>query len=256
MTTKFLNRYGESLNEIEYDNNQYALLNHTHNEYLPLSGGVMTGDIQFKTENQTTTPFRVRDSNSTYGHNVIIGGNGATLIGAGESIDALPNADSNVLKQEEVMYITADSSIKLFSNCNVIANRREIEINAAGCINIKGCSTASWVNGCKLGTGAISTNNTNFYSSLNGATKDGRWMIASYPDQGQYGTNDIYIAYISNSHMNAGTPNGADKKWTFDGDTGNLEIEGDLKINGSSVKAVIDFMNKYSSMLNIIGNNA
>ena len=30
MSTKFLNRYGESLNEIEYDNNQYALLDHTH----------------------------------------------------------------------------------------------------------------------------------------------------------------------------------------------------------------------------------
>ena len=30
MATKFLNRYGESLNEIEYDNNQYALSDHTH----------------------------------------------------------------------------------------------------------------------------------------------------------------------------------------------------------------------------------
>ena len=30
MATKFLNRYGESLNEINYDDNQYALLNHTH----------------------------------------------------------------------------------------------------------------------------------------------------------------------------------------------------------------------------------
>ena len=37
---------------------------------------------------------------------------------------------------------------------------------------------------------------------------------------------------------------------------GKLEVPVDVTINGSSVKAVIDWMNKYNSMLNIIGNNA
>ena len=252
MSTKFLNRYGESLNEIEYDNNQYALLNHTHNEYLPLSGGVMTGDIQFKTANQTTTPFKVRDSNSAYGHNIIIGGNGATLIGAGESIDALPNADSNVLKQEEVMYITADSTVRIFTNCNTIANRKEVKINNNGHIEIPNAVTSQWITGFNQGNAALSTTATNYYATLNGKTKNGRWCLSSYPSS----TDIVYLGYATDSHINSGDPNTMDKEFQFDMSNGILSVPSDVKINGSSVKAVIDFMNKYSSMLNIIGNNA
>ena len=252
MATKFLNRYGTGLNEIDYDDTQYSPVNHTHNEYLPLSGGVMTGDIQFKTANQTTTPFKVRDSGSNYGHNIIIGGNGSTLIGAGESVTALPDADTNILKTEEVMYITSDTTVRIFTNCNTIANRKEVKINNSGHIEIPNAATAQWISAFKQGNAALSTTSTNYYATLNGKTKNGRWCLSSYPTS----SDIVYLGYATDSHINSGDPNSMDRQFQFDMSNGNLEVPGDVRINGSSVKAVIDFMNKYSGMLNIIGNNA
>ena len=251
MATKFLNRYGNGLNEVNYDSTQYSPTNHTHS-YLPLSGGVMTGDIQFKTTNQTTTPFKVRDSGSTYGHNVIIGGNGSTLIGAGESITTFPSADTSVLKTEEVMYITSDSTVRIITNCNTIANRKEVKINNNGHIEVPNAVTMQWITGFGKGNAALSTTSTNYYATLNGNTKNGRWCLSSYPSS----TDIVYLGYATNSHINAGDPNGMDTQFQFDMSNGNLNVPGDVKINGSSVKAVINWMNKYSSMLNIIGNNA
>ena len=172
MATKFLNRYGTGLNEINYDNTQYSPTNHTHSNYYAKTGGDISGTIKF------------------------------------------PSSMTN-----------------------------------------------RWLDAPKYGNGCISINSPGFYSVINGNTLNGRFCIAAYPGDAQYGNDIINIAWSSNTYL-SGTTNGAEAIWEFDGKTksfncpGNISTNGDITIQGRSLKAVIDFMDKYNSMLNIIGNNA
>lgn len=89
-------------------------------EFLPLAGGTMTGPIQYKTTNYTSTPLGVYDEGNNYGHTIVLGAGGTTFVGAGESAAALRTALNTA---NENLYLSADSSIYFFTKCDTIGNR-------------------------------------------------------------------------------------------------------------------------------------
>ena len=108
------------------------------NSYLPLSGGTMTGNIVQKNltihdGQQAVTIIKAYDDGDTannHGSNVIIAGNGNMYIGGGESATAWYN--TNGATMTEHLYLSADGTVYIASNCNTIANRKTITFNKAG----------------------------------------------------------------------------------------------------------------------------
>ena len=108
----------------------------TYSSYaLPLAGGTMTGNISFKTTNHTSTPLRVLDDSTDYGHTLIIGAGGTTYVGAGESATSLQSALG--LSSTENLYLCADSNIYLMPGCNTISDRKtSIVLESSGAISL------------------------------------------------------------------------------------------------------------------------
>lgn len=83
--------------------------------YLPLSGGAMTGDIQYKGSKSTDKMIKFIDNkDDTWGNGVAIGGGGATIIGGGESSDVLRNTLTS--GGDELMKIGNDDIVEIWTN--------------------------------------------------------------------------------------------------------------------------------------------
>ena len=228
MSTKFLNRYGESLNEIEYDNNQYALLNHTHTKsqiidfpstlknptsiVVKLNGGATEGTNQFTYDGSAAKSINIT----------------ASSIGAAAS----SHTHSNYFNLDSSSVITGGAiKMKTGSFTKSVIQTYAGDANGAGLVIENGGSTF-------IGGGEAASN------AFNAIAKD------SATTEKMYVCSDVEAYVLTNCQTITSR-----KTYTF-GKDGILSVPSDVKINGSSVKAVIDFMNKYSSMLNIIGNNA
>lgn len=109
---------------------------------LDKSGGIMTGNIQMKTTNYTSTPVKVTDSGNTYGQLLEIGAGGDVIIGSGEAPTNLANAEG-INGTSETVHVAADTTITLWVNCNAIANRKSIQINTSGQITVPTGPTAN-----------------------------------------------------------------------------------------------------------------
>lgn len=114
------------------------------------AGNVVPDDsngISFAGTKSTTSMIRFANNDAnTYGNGIVIGGGGVVIMGCGESADALYSAlvknqinagktaaaANTEVAQSENTYITSDNHIRLLSNCNDIAKRKELGFNASG----------------------------------------------------------------------------------------------------------------------------
>lgn len=65
------------------------------------------------------------------GHGIVIGGGGLAVFGSGESASNI-QSNLNLAGTLEQTYITSDNDIRLFSKCNNIAERKELDFNKSG----------------------------------------------------------------------------------------------------------------------------
>lgn len=87
---------------------------HNH-DYLPLSGGTMTGPISYRGSKNTYQMITFYDASDEYGNGIGIGGGGLTIIGGGEATStvkaSIPNGGS------ERMIIANDDIIEFYTHC-------------------------------------------------------------------------------------------------------------------------------------------
>ena len=106
--------------------------------HLYLTGNLITGGlIQYENgtyTNKNMITFLTGDNN---GAGIVIGGGGCVIIGAGESATNFQSAAS-IGATTETTYITSDTTIQFFTNCQTIANRKNVEIDASAKINAGG----------------------------------------------------------------------------------------------------------------------
>lgn len=92
-----------------------AVSNHTHS-YLPLSGGTMTGNISYRGSKATYKMIEFIDNSSdVYGNGIAIGGGGLTIIGGGESADAVKSTSTT--GGDERLILANDGAIDIYTNC-------------------------------------------------------------------------------------------------------------------------------------------
>lgn len=106
-----------------------------------------TNGISFTGTKATTSMIRFADNGANvYGNGIVIGGGGVAIMGSGESANNLYStlvkaqisagktaaAASTEVAQSEHTYITSDNAVRIFSNCNTIANRKELNFNNSG----------------------------------------------------------------------------------------------------------------------------
>lgn len=136
----------------EYAVNGGAVYNYIQGNVLKLSGGTMTGNIVYNMYNNTNKiPFKVWGGDvNGYGLGISVGAGGRTIIGAGESAQALEVVYADTPATEE-LDLAADSFIRFLVNCNNIDNRAEVALNASRYFYPMGAGTD--------GAGAIGTVN-------------------------------------------------------------------------------------------------
>lgn len=98
---------------------------HTH-PYLPLTGGTMTGNISFNMNSSTQIPLKVYGGDEN-GQGISVGAGGATIVGSGKSSKA---CESLLEATTEELWLTSDSTIKFWTNCNTIANKAGVYLDA------------------------------------------------------------------------------------------------------------------------------
>ena len=108
-----------------------AASNHTHS-YLPLSGGTMTGNILYRGSKATYKMIEFIDNSSdAYGNGIAIGGGGLTIIGGGESADAVKSTSTT--GGDERLILANDGAIDIYTNCqNGVDKATHITIDNAG----------------------------------------------------------------------------------------------------------------------------
>ena len=73
------------------------------------------------------------DNDSNYGHILVMGAGGHTIVGGGESASAIFNNLSDFTRDSgEKLYLTADNNIYMYSNCNTVANKKIWTFNNSG----------------------------------------------------------------------------------------------------------------------------
>lgn len=100
--------------------------------YLPLSGGAMTGNIQYKGSKSTDEMIKfINNVNDVWGNGIAIGGGGATIIGGGESSDVLKSVTTS--GGDEVMKIGNDNDVEIWTNLqDGIANGKKFTFGVDG----------------------------------------------------------------------------------------------------------------------------
>lgn len=112
---------------------------------LAKSGGTMTGNLTFNQNAAIRFTNTTSDGSTDYadstmiqffsgdanGSGILIGGGGYVGVGSGESVTNL-KTDLSATGGTEALHLSSDTSIYLHSNCQTIANRKTITINASG----------------------------------------------------------------------------------------------------------------------------
>lgn len=94
---------------------------------LPLAGGTMTGNITYNMHGGTNIPVKVYGGDQN-GLGISVGAGGATIVGAGESAKA---CESLLGATTEHLWLTSDSNIVFYTNCNTIDNKLGATLNSS-----------------------------------------------------------------------------------------------------------------------------
>ena len=157
--------------------------------YLPLTGGIMTGPIKYNSGSKVSTPIVITDGDENGSMMAIGGTGGLTILGAGESANALgnliatedgfpiPATNSDTFDYTaEHLILSTDNNMYFFTNCNTVANRKAVVLTKE--LNLHPDTT---------NTGNIGTSTykwagmyaTTFHGALDGnassATSAGKW---------------------------------------------------------------------------------
>lgn len=108
---------------------------------LPLSGGAMTGNISYANGSYTNYPMIKFITGDDNGAGIVIGGGGLAVFGSGESASSLVT-DASLAGNTEETHITSDGTIYFHTNCQTIANRKTVSIDASGAFS----GTIAWTN--------------------------------------------------------------------------------------------------------------
>lgn len=149
-----------------------AASSHTHS-YLPLSGGSLTGSIKTNIggRNGEAISFYAGDGNGT---GMVIGAGGRTIIGSGESAQALRNTLGTAASDEviENMHIASDNSVYIHVGCQTVADRKTFTFKPDGSL------TAAAFNG-NLNGNATSASKLQTARTINGTSFDGTGNITT-----------------------------------------------------------------------------
>lgn len=66
------------------------------------------------------------DTGGAYGADVVLNSGSALVLGAGESASAMYSNNVDSLQGSENLYLSADGYVKIFTNCDTIANRKQV----------------------------------------------------------------------------------------------------------------------------------
>lgn len=185
------------------------------NTYLKLSGGAMTGNIRYKGSKSTYDMITFVDNNAdTYGNGICIGGGGLTIIGGGESANAVLSQHTS--GGDEYMIVANDAAIDFFSNLqNGWNSRKAGSFDTSGYWNGAGFkkdnSSDSYV---LLGGGghkAISSLSVNYASSAGSASSVAWSNVSGRPTKVSQFTNDTGYITSSGSCAYATSAGNADK---------------------------------------------
>ena len=185
------------------------------NTYLKLSGGAMTGNIRYKGSKSTYDMITFVDNNAdTYGNGICIGGGGLTIIGGGESANAVLSQHTS--GGNEYMIVANDAAIDFFSNLqNGWNSRKAGSFDTSGYWNGAGFkkdnSSDSYV---LLGGGghkAISSLSVNYASSAGSASSVAWSNVSGRPTKVSQFTNDNGYITSSGSCAYATSAGNADK---------------------------------------------
>lgn len=185
------------------------------NTYLKLSGGAMTGNIRYKGSKSTYDMITFVDNNAdTYGNGICIGGGGLTIIGGGESANAVLSQHTS--GGGEYMIVANDDAIDFFSNLqNGWNSRKAGSFDTSGYWNGAGFkkdnSSDSYV---LLGGGghkAISSLSVNYASSAGSASSVAWSNVSGRPTKVSQFTNDTGYITSSGSCAYATSAGNADK---------------------------------------------
>lgn len=185
------------------------------NTYLKLSGGAMTGNIRYKGSKSTYDMITFVDNNAdTYGNGICIGGGGLTIVGGGESANAVLSQHTS--GGDEYMIVANDAAIDFFSNLqNGWNSRKAGSFDTSGYWNGAGFkkdnSSDSYV---LLGGGghkAISSLSVNYASSAGSASSVAWSNVSGRPTKVSQFTNDNGYITSSGSCAYATSAGNADK---------------------------------------------
>lgn len=185
------------------------------NTYLKLSGGAMTGNIRYKGSKSTYDMITFVDNNAdTNGNGICIGGGGLTIIGGGESANAVLSQHTS--GGDEYMIVANDAAIDFFSNLqNGWNSRKAGSFDTSGYWNGAGFkkdnSSDSYV---LLGGGghkAISSLSVNYASSAGSASSVAWSNVSGRPTKVSQFTNDTGYITSSGSCAYATSAGNADK---------------------------------------------
>lgn len=198
--------------------------------YLPLAGGVMTGNIQFKTTNYTSTPVKVLDDTTTYGHTLLVGAGGRTFIGSGEAHTGL--SDALGLSSSEDLFLVSDVNVVMYAGCQTVANRQGVQLTTAGNFHPLATNTQT------LGTSSLKWNNvyaTTFTGNATSASKLATartiTLTGSVTGSGSFdGSGDLSITTTTNhTHNYAGSASAG-------GAANSVKTNLVIKLNGGSTE--------------------
>lgn len=132
--------------------------------------------LRFKSLNRSGDAIRFYGATDEYGDEIVVGGGGRTIIGAGESALSLHNEFEAGTEGSENMYVTSDTHLYLYSHANTIGNKTQMLLYNAASPQLYGrCAADNTVTiNNSSNNGVSSTGNTNI-GLLQFQDKNGLW---------------------------------------------------------------------------------
>lgn len=225
-----------------------------------ISGSLIMNEVKLNDGKNNVTVLKAYDDGDTYnyGSELIVGGNGNTFIGAGESHGGLRYIlqEGQRLpgelydKTAERMYIGSDSEIIMYSNCQTMSNRKAIVFDSSGSLRPLANKTMSIgksnfafenvyvdkISSAKQTTTHLAGNQGDVI--INSTAAAGAYTILDklnstngYFTDGVYNGNRVFY-YTPKTTVTAGT-NSVGKSLTLLSESGDSSFPGNVSVSGA-----------------------